>query len=510
MSATSARILRNTGYLYLKMAVTVFLSLFTTRLVLSSLGDVDYGIFNIVGGAISMLLFLNVAMAGATQRFLNFTEGEGDREKERKVFNISIVLHFGVALAVGLLLLVAGIFFFHGVLNIPAERLGAARVVYGSLIASTLFTVMTVPYDAVINAHENMGYYAVVGILESVLKLIVALVTIRYAGDRLVLYGILMAAIPLVTMTILRVYCHRHYEECVVAPRKYWDTALFREMGGYAGWNFLGAMSSVVGNHGNGVVLNHFFGVVLNAALGIANQLNGMLLAFSNSMLKALNPVIVKKEASGDRESMLRYSFLGCKYSFLLFCFFTVPFLIETPFLLDLWLKDVPPWAILFTRFQIVRTLLEQLTISLATSLAANGVIKQYNIASLVFNLIQIPVLCVLFSLGASPVWYYVVIIAVMVVVEALVKLHYTHVLCGMRYADYVKAVLSPAGCITAAMLLAGLVPRSLLPYGFGRFLLVGVVTTAVYVLVYLSVTPSGEKQEFWKVARMILHRDAK
>ena len=509
MSTTSTRILKNTGYLYLKMAVTVFFSLYTTRLVLASLGDVDYGIFNIVGGAISMLLFLNVAMAGATQRFLNYTEGEGDREKQRKVFNISIVLHIGVSLAIGVLLLLAGLFFFNGVLNIPVERMGAAKVVYGSLIVSTLFTVMTVPYDAVINAHENMGYYAVVGILESLLKFGVALLTVRYGGDKLIVYGILMACIPLITMTIMRVYCHRKYDECVVAPRKYWDTALFKEMGGYAGWNFLGAMSSVVGNHGNGVVLNHFFGVVLNAALGVANQLNGMLLAFSNSMLKALNPVIVKKEASGDRASMLRFSFLGCKYSYLLFCIFTVPFLIETPFMLDLWLKDVPEWAVVFTRFQIVRTMLEQLTISLATSLAANGVIKQYNIASLVFNLIQIPILCILFTLGASPVWYYVVIIAVMVIVEELVKLYYTHRLCGMRYGDFAVAVLLPAGLVTAAMLVLGMVPHLLLPFGVVRFLLVALMTTVAYVLVYLWVTPPAEKREFWQVARRILKRNA-
>lgn len=509
MSSTSARIVRNTGYLYLKMAVTVFFSLYTTRLVLASLGDTDYGIFNIVGGAISMLLFLNVAMSGATQRFLNYSEGEGNLEKKRKVFNISIILHLGVALLVGLALLLMSLWFFHGLLNIPSGRMGAAKVVYGSLIVSTLFTVMTVPYDAVINAHENMGYYAVIGILESVLKLLVAFATVRWGGDKLIIYGILMACIPLVTMTLLRVYCHRKYAECVTAPRRYWDPALFREMAGFAGWNFLGAMSSVVGNHGNGVVLNHFFGVVLNAALGIANQLNGMLLSFSNSMLKALNPVIVKKEASGDREAMLRYSFLGCKYSYLLFCIFTVPFLIETPFLLDIWLKDVPPWAIVFTRFQIVRTMLEQLTVSFSTSLAAKGIIKQYNIASLVFNLIQIPVLCLLFSGGYSPMWYYIVIIASMVVAEALVKLYYTHTLCGMHYGDYAVSVLVPTMVVTAAMLAAGLIPWKWMPDGALRFFVVALATTGAYAAAYLAVTSRSEKKEFGSVLRKILKRNA-
>lgn len=507
MSQTTDRIIKNTGYLYAKMAVTMFISLYTTRLVLGALGASDFGIFNIVGGAISMLLFLNVAMAGATQRFLNYSEGQGDKESQKKIFNISIILHLVVAAIVVALLLVAGRFFFNGILNIPPERTGAAEVIYCSLIVSTAFTIMTVPYDAVLNAHENMRYYFFVGILESVLKLIVALITVRVSVDKLVVYGILMACLPLVTMTVMRIYCHRHYEECVVAPRKYRDRSLFRKVVGFAGWNFLGAMSSVVGNHGNGVVLNHFFGTVLNAALGVANQLNGMLLAFSNSMLKALNPVIVKKEAAGDRDAMLSFSFMGCKYSYLLFCIFTVPFIIEAPLLLEIWLKDVPEWAVVFTRFQLVRTMLEQLTISLATSLAAYGVIKQLNVASLMFNLVQIPILCVLFSKGFSPIWFYVVIIASMVVVESWVKLYYTHRLCGMDYGRYVRQVLLPALTVTAGMVGSGWLPTVFMPDGFLRLCLVALLTTAAYVLVYLAITPGVEKRTFVQAAVRLFHR---
>ena len=160
--STANRVIKNTGYLYAKMGVTMFISLYTTRLILNSLGATDFGIFNIVGGAIAMLGFLNAAMASATQRFMSYTEGEGNKEKQKSIFNVSVVLHLLISLLVGVVLLIAGYFFFNGILNIPSDRIFAAQVVYGSLIVSTMFTVMTVPYDAVLNAHENMLYYSIV------------------------------------------------------------------------------------------------------------------------------------------------------------------------------------------------------------------------------------------------------------------------------------------------------------------------------------------------------------
>ena len=334
MSSTANRVIKNTGYLYAKMAITMFVSLYTTRLILNALGASDFGIYNIVGGAIAMLGFLNAAMASATQRFMSYAEGEGDKEKQKYIFNISVVLHAGIAIFVAVVLLVAGYFFFNGILNIPAERMGAAKVVYLSLIISTLLTVMNVPYDAVMNAHENMRYYALVGILESFLKLAVAFACVYASGDKLIVYGVLMASIPLFTLSIMKVYCHKHYEECVIKPRIYWDVKLMKEMTTFAGWNLFGVTGSMVGNFGLGIVLNSFFGTILNAAFGIANQLNGLLLTFSNAMLKALNPVIVKKEGEGSHESMMDISLSGCRFSFILFAVFCIPCFVEAPFVL--------------------------------------------------------------------------------------------------------------------------------------------------------------------------------
>lgn len=286
MSSTANRIIKNTGYLYAKMGITMFISLYTTRLILNSLGASDFGIYNIVGGAIAMLGFLNSAMAGATQRFMSFTEGEGNKEKQKGIFNVSLVLHFCIAIIAGVALIIAGIFFFNGILNIPTERVFAAKVVYGSFIVSTMFTVMTVPYDAAMNAHENMRYYAIVGIVESLLKLSVAFVCVYTLFDKLIVYGSLMASIPLITLTIMRVYCHRHYEECTMNLKHYWDKGLMKEMTSFAGWNFCSSAASFLTMQGMSIVLNMFGGVIVNAAHGIANQVSGMLMVFPITCLK--------------------------------------------------------------------------------------------------------------------------------------------------------------------------------------------------------------------------------
>lgn len=483
MSSTANRVVKNTGFLYAKMGITMFVSLYTTRLILNSLGASDFGIYNIVGGAIGMLGFLNAAMASATQRFMSYSEGESNLQKEKSIFNVSIILHFLIALIAGVTLVIVGYFFFHGILNIPEKRISAAKVVYGSLIISTMFTVMTVPYDATMNAHENMRYYALVGILESFLKLAVAFACVYTSKDKLIVYGVLMACVPLVSLTIMRIYCHRHYEECITAPRKYWDKELMKEMTSFAGWNFVGSIGSIVGNYGNGIVVNHFFGAILNAALGIANQLNGQLMAFSNNMMKALNPVIVKNEGAKNRDDMIRYSLVGCKFPFLLLAFFSVPFLIETPYILKLWLKTVPEWTIAFTRLQIIRSLLELLTLGLGTSLSAVGKIKELNIYTLVLDLLPLAILTILFSFGFSPYWLYIIAIFFMVIIADGIKIFYCIQYCDLKLYNLFHDVFYPAIICIGGALMIGILPEFFLSEGILR-LLVCLMTSFLSFLV--------------------------
>ncbi|MBQ4286582.1 MAG: hypothetical protein II770_01000, partial [Bacteroidales bacterium] len=429
--STGVRIIKNTGYLYAKVAVNFLISLWTTRLILSSLGESDFGIYNVVGGALVMLGFLNSTLSNATQRFISYSQGEGDLGNERTIFNISVVLHLIVAALTVVVYVVGGFFFFNGILNIPPDRLFAAKVVYGALIVSTVFSVMTVPYDAVITAHENMLYYAIIGMVESLLKLFVAFMCVKYGGDRLILYGILMSCISLFSMTVMRVYCRRKYNECHFRPHKYWDSALLKKIVNYTGWNFLGATSSLLGNYGQNIVVNHFFGVIVNAAQGIVNQLRGQLLVFTNNMTRSLRPVIIKSEGAGNRQEAQYWSIVCCRFSYILLAWLAIPVIIEAPVILDIWLKDVPEWTVIFLRLSLITILMECCFYGLGTALEATGHIKEKNIQNSILNLAPLFIEWALFKYGASPVWMYITII-VMLAIKQILLLRLVRIWCTL------------------------------------------------------------------------------
>lgn len=493
--STSTRVIKNTTYLYIKMGVTMFISLYTTRLILGSLGASDFGIFNVVGGAIAMLGFLNSTLANATQRFMSYAEGEGNLDKKRSIFNVSMVLHVIIAAATVLLLLSAMYPLFNGVFNIEPERIGAARIVYFCLIFSTLLTVINVPYDAVINAHENMLYYSIVGIFESLMKLGVAYACVFTLGDKLVLYGILMACIPVITLIIMIVYCHRYYEECVIAPRRYWDVSLVKQISGFFGWNFLTAISSLFSAQGISIVLNYFFGTVLNAAQGIANQVNGALSLFSVNMMKALNPIIVKSAGAGNIESMNHATIAGCKFSTLLMMFFAIPLSIEVHYVLGLWLKDVPDWAALFVVLQLVQNVIVQMANSASTAVYANGDIKAYAIWKSTMNAMPLFLTWLAFYIGGGPIWLYIPMIVVWAIGGNIVIVYYAEKKCGLEISKYIKKVVLPLLGTAIIMLLFGAVSFIELKTGFLRLIITCIATTLGMILSALLIVVTKEEK---------------
>jgi Na+-driven multidrug efflux pump len=401
------RVAKNTGILYARMAITVFISLYSTRLILAALGVADFGLFNVVGGVISMLGFLNSSMATATQRFMSFAQGEGDLEKVKRIFNMSSLLHWGIAVLVLLLLEGAGYFFFHGVLNIAPDRIEVAKLIYQFMVISTLFTVISVPYEAVITSHENMLVYAVMGVIEAVLKLGIALYINYSQLDHLVMYGILMAALSIFLLLIKRIYCHRVYEECHLRVKQYYDKPLLKEIGGFAGWSLLGSSTSMGAFYGQTIVLNMFFGTLVNAAQAIAGQISGQLGVFALTLTKVLNPLIDKSEGAKDRNMVFLAVFKGTKISFYLLAFLYVPFLIEMPYILKLWLKNVPEYTIFFCRVLLLRNLIEQLYIPLMNAIIAQGNIKLFQIVNSILNLMPIAVSFLFFHLGYPPYYLY-------------------------------------------------------------------------------------------------------
>lgn len=443
--STSSRVIKNTGFLYLRMGITIVVSLWTTRIILNALGTDDFGIYNVVGGAISLLAFVNAALASATQRFLNIAEGHNDLNELRTIFNCAVGLHALAGIVFGLLLAVSGIVFFNGVLDIPIDRINSAKIVYACMAISTVFTVISAPYEAAINAHENMKWYAVIGILEVVFKLGIAYALYISQSDRLILYGILMACVPIVNLSILRIYCHKKYDECYISIKNYFSISVSRDIAGFAGWNALNTFSGMTTQYGLNIVINHFFGVVLNAAQGIANQISGVLFALSQNALKALNPIIFKSGDGSNNHRLQYVSFLGCRVTFVIFAFFSFPVLAYMEPIISMWLKNVPAWAPLFCQLQLIRLMTELLTLSLNSSIMATGRVRNYNVVKSIINLSPLVIIPILFYIGFKPYWMYIVWIVMWSGAGGIVTVYYASKLMGISSKKYLREVIYPA-----------------------------------------------------------------
>jgi O-antigen/teichoic acid export membrane protein len=479
------RVTKNTGILYIQMGITVFMSLYTTRLVLAALGVEDFGIFNVVAGAISMLSFLNVAMTSASQRFMSFAQGRGDIIIQNSIFNISFRLHFFIGFVIVLILEILGFFLFDGILIIDPTRIEVAKLVYHIMVASTFFTVIGVPYDAVINAHENMLMVAILRIIEVALKLAIALfITISIlAYDKLLIYSSLMALIYVVLYITRLIYCHKKYLEVSFDFSSKVDTPLLKEMGSFAGYSFVGSVSSVVANYGQGIILNMFYGTTVNAAQGVVNQLSGQLAAFSTTMLKALNPVIAKSEGAGDRIFMLKASMLGSKGAFFLMLFLYIPAMVEMPYIFALWLKDVPEYAVIFGRLLMVKILIEQLYSTISTSIMAVGNIKSFQIFGSILSFLPIMISYFLFFLNFEPFVLYIVFV-LFAIIRGIYSVYFAKLKCDLKIIDYIKLVFLPCLRITLIMSILILIPTFILYEGIYRLLLILFVSFVSFVWV--------------------------
>ncbi|MFI1772470.1 MATE family efflux transporter [Thalassobellus citreus] len=476
------RVAKNTGILYVQMAITVTMSLYATRLILAALGAEDFGVFNVVGGAIAMLTFLNSAMTTASQRFMSFAQGQGDFKKQKTIFNVSTLLHFCIAtILVVLLELVSG-FLFDGILKISPDRIEVAKTIYQFLIFSTFFTLISVPYDAVINAHENMLLVAILRIIEVVLKLGIAILIGFLSIDRLYIYGLLMAILTVSLFFIRVIYCHKNYEEVTIGVKKYYNKTTFKEMTSFAGWSLLSSSASMLTMQGMTILINSFFGVIVNAAQGIALQITGQIMAFSNTMLKALNPLIVKSEGENNREKMLKASMTGNKLSFLLLAFFSIPAIIEMPYILSLWLKDVPEFAIIFCRLNLFRSTLTQLTVTFPTAIGATGKIKESQLIESIIWILLLPVSYIMFKNGARPETIYINLIF-MVIALSFSRIYFAHRVCGMSIKSYInRVVLRGAGVFLFTATLSFL-PLLIFSEGFLRLISVLVISSVSFIL---------------------------
>lgn len=476
------RVAVNTGFLYVRLGITMFVSLYSTRLILGALGVKDFGLFNLVAGSIAMLTFLNNGMAVASQRFMSYARGEGNVEKQKNIFNVSVLLHIIIGLIVVLILEGAGYVLFNGVLKIDPERTHVAQLIYQFMLVSTFFTIISVPYDAVINARENMFLIAVVGIIQALLKLALALYITYTAHDKLVVYGLGMALLSIFVLLLQAFYCSRKYEEVKINLAKYCNRPLFNEMLSFAGWGFLGGSTSILSNYGQGIVLDMFFGTIVNAAQGVANQVSGQLNVFASSLQKAINPTIAQSEGAGNRAKMLRTSVMGSKVSFFLLMFLYVPVILEMPFILNLWLKQVPPYTIIFCKLLLCRRLIEQLYIMLSVSVSAVGDIKQFQIYKSLLNFFPLAISFILFKMGFPPYALYVAFIMYSIL-DASVTIYFAKIKCDLSVSHFLSNVVMRCFLSFSIVALISGIPLLIMPEGFLRFIIVGSLSVVCFVI---------------------------
>lgn len=494
---SSNRIIKNVGFLYLKMGITILLSLYTTRIVLNALGDVDFGIYNVIAGAIVLLGFINNSMSPVTQRFMSVCEGEANFEKKCKVFNASILLHCIIASIVCLIFILFGSLLFNQILNIPTEKLHVAKIIYMGLIASTLFTIISVPYEAAINSHEDLGYYAIVGILETILRLIIAIIVMNCDSDRLIIYGTLMPAVTIISLVIMRIHCIKKYPECKINLRKYKDNKILKDISRISSWNLLGVSSSMAGYYGGNIILSHYFGAAINAATAVASQINSQLLSLTNNMLKAVNPVIAIKVGEGNLESFTSLSLKTCKFSYYLLSILAIPCIIKTEDLLPFWLGAIPDWAVCFTRLLIIKSLIEQTTLPLGTSILAIGRISKYNIINFVINIAPIIFSIIIFTTDKRPDILYWLQILFYGFASCLIRVGYISRISSINYIDYLKTVLYPIIIVTTLSLILCALVTIIIHNAFIQLLLMVLVTFTVILLTGLDVK---EKNNFIKL----------
>ena len=470
-SSANKRIAKNTLVLYVRMLFTMGISLFTSRVVLQTIGVEDYGISSVVGGVISMFTFINAAMVSSTQRYLNFELVRGDANQLRSVFSTSLQIHALIALAIIVLSETVGLWFLNEKLVIPEARMTAAMWVYQCSILSCAVSIMSTPYNAVIVAHEKMSAFAYISILDVSLKLLVVYLLVVLPFDKLIILSILTLLVQLFIRYIYTLYCHRHFPESYFQFR--FNKTLFKEMFGFAGWSFWGNLAAILYTQGLNMMLNIFFGPIVNAARGIAVQVQSAVQQFVGGFQTALNPQITKNYASNNLPQMHSLMFRSARFSFLLLFFLSLPVLMETNFILTLWLKTVPDDAVIFTQIMICISLIYTTANPCVIANQATGKVKIYQMVVGGILLLILPISYVVLKLGAPAYSVFIVHFCIESVAQ-FSRMYMLRNLIHLPLWQYMKNIYIPIVSTVAIAIILPLVVRMQVAEGWLRFLAVG------------------------------------
>lgn len=505
-SENNKRIAKNTLLLYVRMLFMLVVSLYTSRVVLNSLGVEDYGIYNVVGGVVAMFSILSGSLSPAISRFITYELGKKDTSRLNGIFCTSVNIQLILGIFILLLAEIVGGWFLNFKMNISGDRMVAANWVLQFSLFTFFVNLISVPYNATIIAHERMSAFAYISILEVIGKLGIAFMISISPIDRLVFYALLICIVSLIVRLVYSCYCKRHFEECFYHFGI--DKKLLKEMLGFAGWNFIGSSSAILRDQGGNILINLFCGPMVNAARGIAFQVNNAVLGFSQNFMMALNPQITKSYASGDYIYMMKLIFQGARFSFYLLLILSLPIFFNTHYILSIWLGMVPEHTVHFVRLALVFTLSEAISNPLITAMQATGKIRDYQLLVGGLQMLNLPISYVLLSMGMMPEIVFVVAI-IMSQCCLVARLYMLHKAISLNIVDYLRYVYINVIVVGSLSLIISAV---VIPYFRKEELWNFIITTIISCLITIAIVfyigcSQIERNYFVQKMKKILNR---
>lgn len=398
--SNTKRIAKNTIVLYIRMIVIMIITLYTSRVVLKALGFEDYGLYNVIGGVVALMSFLKSSMSESTQRFLSYEMGKGNDNNLKNVFSVCLTTHFLIALILLILAETLGLWFLNTQINIPEGREVAANWIYQFSVVSLCISIISVPFSADIISHEQMGFFAILTILDAVLKLGFSFAIMFTSFDKLIFYGFLMMLVPIINIGLNWFYCYKKHPE--THYKFFWDKEMFKKIFSFSGWTIWGQLAVVGSNQGTNILVNIFHSVTANAAMGVGQQVNHAVTGLISNFQTAFKPQITKSYAAGDFKYLNTLTNYAAKISFYLFFIVSLPLLLNIDFVLDLWLDKVPNYANIFCAIFIIASAFNAMSAPLYMNIFSTGRIKGYQIAMSVAYILELFLVYAIFKLGFS------------------------------------------------------------------------------------------------------------
>lgn len=458
MSNSNNKLLaKNSVALYIRMLFTTVVGLYTSRVVLNALGVDDFGAYGLVGGVVSMLGFLNTTMSSSTSRFITYELGRGDKQRLADTFSSALINHIIIAIVVLVLCESVGVWYINYKMVVAVERLPAVNWVFQFSVLSVLLTITQVPYNACIIAHEKMTVYAYVELLNAFLKLLIVFLLQILNGDKLIIYGVLVLLVSILIRMIYRVYCHTHFEESHF--HFIWKPEILKPMLTFSGWDLYGNIASTVRIQGVNMIINSFFGLALNAASTVASTVTSAVGQFAGTVVTAVKPQIIKSYARGEYNETERLIMLGCVLNFFLFSLMGIPLICEMHYVLALWLKVVPDFAVSFCRLALISSILSSMTFVAITGIHATGKVKTLGILLGTMYLMILPATYIPYASGwldpNLPYYISIIVGMISVAIPAFLLHNYMPSFSATRFViTIIVRLLVPFGVLVCSVIL--------------------------------------------------------